>query len=117
MCAPRDQGNPATASVSSVDLMLQSWREWRVDCAMAQLSTNLDRFKFRPFGLAGGEPAVPSALYLIRDGQKQALRAKVTNMMLKNGDIVGSKLPEAAASAKPDCGRGSLLSVMSGSAM
>jgi len=32
--------------------------------------------------------AVPSALYLIRDGQKQALRAKVTNMMLKNGDIV-----------------------------
>ena len=68
--------------------MLQSWREWRVDCAMAQLSTNLDRFKFRPFGLAGGEPAVPSALYLIRDGQKQALRSKVTNMMLKAGDIV-----------------------------
>jgi N-methylhydantoinase B/oxoprolinase/acetone carboxylase alpha subunit len=25
---------------------------------------------------------------LIRDGQKQALRSKVTNMMLKNGDIV-----------------------------
>jgi N-methylhydantoinase B/oxoprolinase/acetone carboxylase alpha subunit len=64
------------------------WREWRIDCAMAQLSTNLDRFKFRPFGLAGGEPAAPSALYLIRDGQKQALRSKVTNMMLKKGDIV-----------------------------
>lgn len=64
------------------------WREWRIDCAMAQLSTNLDRFKFRPFGLAGGEPAASSALYLIRDGQKQALRSKVTNMMLKNGDIV-----------------------------
>ena len=32
------------------------WREWRIDCPMAQLSTNLDRFKFRPFGLAGGEP-------------------------------------------------------------
>jgi N-methylhydantoinase B/oxoprolinase/acetone carboxylase alpha subunit len=25
---------------------------------------------------------------LIRDGQKQALRSKVTNMMLRNGDIV-----------------------------
>ena len=25
--------------------------------ALAQLSTNLDRFKFRPFGLDGGEPA------------------------------------------------------------
>ena len=33
------------------------WREWRIDCPVAQLSTNLDRFKFRPFGLDGGEPA------------------------------------------------------------
>jgi len=64
------------------------WREWRINCAMAQLSTNLDRFKFRPFGLAGGEPAAPSALYLVRDGQTQALRSKVTNMMLKSGDII-----------------------------
>jgi N-methylhydantoinase B/oxoprolinase/acetone carboxylase alpha subunit len=64
------------------------WREWRIDCPMAQLSTNLDRFKFRPFGLAGGESAAPSALYLIRDGQKQALRSKVTNMMVRNGDII-----------------------------
>jgi N-methylhydantoinase B/oxoprolinase/acetone carboxylase alpha subunit len=64
------------------------WREWRINCAMAQLSTNLDRFKFRPFGLAGGEPAAPSALYLTRDGQTQALRSKVTNMMLKSGDII-----------------------------
>ncbi len=64
------------------------WREWRINCAMAQLSTNLDRFKFRPFGLAGGEPAAPSALYLTRDGQTQPLRSKVTNMMLKSGDII-----------------------------
>jgi N-methylhydantoinase B len=64
------------------------WREWRIDCAMAQLSTNLDRFKFRPFGLAGGEPAAPSALYLIRDDTPQALPSKVTNMMLRKGDIV-----------------------------
>src|SRR6266446_2660995 len=64
------------------------WREWRINCAMAQLSTNLDRFKFRPFGLAGGEPAAPSALYLVRDGQTQALCSKVTNMMLKSGDII-----------------------------
>jgi len=63
-------------------------REWRINCAMAQLSTNLDRFKFRPFGLAGGEPAAASALYLTRDGQTQALRSKVTNMMLKRGDII-----------------------------
>ena len=55
---------------------------------MAQLSTNLDRFKFRPFGLAGGESAAPSALYLIRDGERQVLRSKVTNMMVRAGDII-----------------------------
>jgi len=64
------------------------WREWRIDCPVAQLSTNLDRFKFRPFGLDGGEPAALSALYLIRDGVRQALPSKVTNMMVKEGDIV-----------------------------
>jgi len=64
------------------------WREWRIDCPAAQLSTNLDRFKFRPFGLDGGEPAALSALYLIRDGVRQALPSKVTNMMVKEGDIV-----------------------------
>jgi N-methylhydantoinase B len=35
------------------------WREWRIDSTFAQLSTNLDRFKFRPFGLTGGERALP----------------------------------------------------------
>jgi N-methylhydantoinase B len=64
------------------------WREWRIDCPVAQLSTNLDRFKFRPFGLDGGEPAALSALYLIRDGVRQMLPSKVTNMMVKKGDIV-----------------------------
>jgi N-methylhydantoinase B len=64
------------------------WREWRIDCAMAQLSTNLDRFKFRPFGLAGAGSAAASALYLIRDGRRQALPSKVTNIMLKKGDVV-----------------------------
>jgi N-methylhydantoinase B len=64
------------------------WREWRIDSAAAQLSTNLDRFKFRPFGLAGGEPAAASALYLIRDGKREALTSKVTNLMLRKGDII-----------------------------
>jgi N-methylhydantoinase B len=64
------------------------WREWRIDSALAQLSTNLDRFKFRPFGLAGGEAAAASALYLIRDGRRETLPSKVTNLMLRKGDIV-----------------------------
>ena len=34
------------------------WREWRIDSPIAHLSTNLDRFKFPPFGLAGGAAVV-----------------------------------------------------------
>jgi N-methylhydantoinase B len=64
------------------------WREWRIDCPLAQLSTNLDRFKFRPFGLAGGGSAAASSLTLIRDGNPQALPSKVTNMMVRRGDVV-----------------------------
>ncbi len=64
------------------------WREWRIDCPAAQLSTNLDRFKLPPFGLDGGMPASLSTLTLIRGGQRQALPSKVTNLMLRKGDIV-----------------------------
>ena len=49
---------------------------------------NLDRFKFPPFGLAGGGAAAASALYLIRDGRREALQSKVTNVMLRKGDVV-----------------------------
>jgi N-methylhydantoinase B len=64
------------------------WREWRIDCPAAQLSTNLDRFKFPPFGLDDGLPAALSTLSLIRDGRRQALPSKVTNLMLRKGDVV-----------------------------
>jgi N-methylhydantoinase B/oxoprolinase/acetone carboxylase alpha subunit len=64
------------------------WREWRIDCPAAQLSTNLDRFKLPPFGLDGGAPASLSTLTLIRNGQRQALPSKVTNLMLRQGDVV-----------------------------
>ena len=64
------------------------WREWRVDCPAAQLSTNLDRFKFRPFGLDGGEAAAPSSLSLVRDGERRQLPSKVTNLMVQQGDVI-----------------------------
>jgi N-methylhydantoinase B/oxoprolinase/acetone carboxylase alpha subunit len=64
------------------------WREWRIDCEQAQLTTNLDRFRFPPFGLAGGDPGALSALYLIRDGERQTLPSKITNMMLRQGDVI-----------------------------
>jgi N-methylhydantoinase B len=64
------------------------WREWRVDCEAAQLSANLDRFKLPPFGLDGGLAASLSTLTLIRAGERQALPSKVTNLMVRQGDIV-----------------------------
>jgi N-methylhydantoinase B len=64
------------------------WREWRIDSVIAQLSANLDRFKFRPFGLAGGGSAAASALYLIRDGRSEVLPSKITNAMLRKGDVI-----------------------------
>jgi N-methylhydantoinase B/oxoprolinase/acetone carboxylase alpha subunit len=64
------------------------WREWRIESAEAWLTTNLDRFRFPPFGLAGGAAARPSALYLIRDGKREPLPSKLTNLILRKGDIV-----------------------------
>lgn len=63
-------------------------REWRVDCPEAVFTANLERFKFRPYGLAGGEPAAPGRLWLIRDGARQALGSKIGNYRLRRGDII-----------------------------
>lgn len=64
------------------------WREWQVLSAEAWLTANLDRFRFPPFGLAGGHAAQASALYLTRDGERQTLPSKLTNLSLRKGDIV-----------------------------
>ncbi len=63
-------------------------REWRVECAEAVFTANLDRFKFRPYGLAGGQPGAPGRLSVIRDGVVEALGSKVGNLRLRRGDVV-----------------------------
>lgn len=63
-------------------------REWRVDCPEAVFTANLERFKFRPYGLAGGEPGTSGRLYLARNGEREALPSKVGNLRLKRGDII-----------------------------
>ncbi len=63
-------------------------REWRVDCAEAVFTANLERFKYQPYGLAGGLPARPGFLFLIRDGGATALGSKVGNLRLRRGDII-----------------------------
>ena len=64
------------------------FREWRVDCAEALFTASLERFKFRPYGLAGGGAAMPGKLTLIRGGERQALPSKVNNLPLRQGDII-----------------------------
>lgn len=64
------------------------FREWRVDSAEAVFTANLERFKYRPYGLEGGEPGRAGALWLVRDGQRQALGSKVNNLRLLRGDVI-----------------------------
>lgn len=64
------------------------FRAWRVDSAAAVFTANLERFKFRPYGLEGGEPGKAGALFLIRDGKSEALGSKVNNMPLRQGDVI-----------------------------
>ena len=63
-------------------------REWRIDSPEAVFTANLERFKFRPYGLAGGLPGSPGRLYLVRNGERQALPSKVGNLRLRRGDII-----------------------------
>lgn len=64
------------------------YREWRVDSERATFTAQMDRFRFRPYGLAGGKPGAAGRLMLIRDGKTTALHSKVGNMPLRRGDII-----------------------------
>ncbi|MXP64282.1 hydantoinase B/oxoprolinase family protein [Roseomonas sp. M0104] len=64
------------------------FREWRVDCPEAVFTANGERFRFRPYGLEGGEPGREGRLWLIRDGERRALGSKVNNLRLLRGDII-----------------------------
>ena len=63
-------------------------RAWRVDCPEAVFTANLERFKFRPYGLAGGAPGAAGHLWLHRDGARQALGSKIGNLRLRRGDVI-----------------------------
>ncbi len=63
-------------------------RKWRIDAPTATFTAQMDRFRNRPFGLAGGGSGAGGHLTLIRDGQTTALPSKVGNMQLQRGDII-----------------------------
>src|SRR5262249_43714129 len=64
------------------------FREWRIDCAEALFTASLERFKFRPFGLAGGGPGKPGTPMLIPGSERRTLPSKVNNLRLRCGDII-----------------------------
>ena len=63
-------------------------REWRIDCPAAVFTANLERFKFRPYGLNGGEPGAPGRLLHVREGVAHALPSKIGNLRLQRGDLI-----------------------------
>jgi N-methylhydantoinase B len=64
-------------------------RAWRIDSEAATFTAQMDRFRFRPFGLAGGGPGSAGRLTLTRNGEEQALHSKISNMLLNRGDVIG----------------------------
>ncbi len=86
-------------------------REWRIDCPEAVFTANLERFKARPYGLAGGEPGAAGRLWLLRGGERRPLPSKLGNLRLQRGDVIrletsgggghgepAARAPEAVAS-------------------
>ena len=80
-----------------------------MDAERATFTAQMDRFRFQPYGLHGGEPGAPGHLYLIRAGVRTALHSKVSNLPLQRGDRIrletsggggfgapGARLPAAA---------------------
>ncbi len=63
-------------------------REWRVDSPSCVFTANMDRFRFPPYGLAGGKPGSLGRLVRIRDGVETVIAPKSDGVMLKRGDIL-----------------------------
>ncbi|WP_139323517.1 hydantoinase B/oxoprolinase family protein, partial [Roseomonas sp. TAS13] len=63
-------------------------REWRIDAQEAVFTANAERFRFRPYGLAGGEPGSAGRLLLLRGGEMRSLGSKVNNLRLRQGDVI-----------------------------
>jgi N-methylhydantoinase B len=62
-------------------------RRYRVLAPSMYLTSCVERMRVPPYGLAGGEPGLPFALWLERDGVRQAVSGKA-NMVLRQGDLL-----------------------------
>ena len=63
-------------------------RRFRLDAERGTLSTNYERFRIPPYGLAGGAPGAPGRSVVTRNGEARELPSKVANLELARGDTV-----------------------------
>jgi len=63
-------------------------REWRVESPACVFTANMDRFRFPPYGLAGGRPGSLGRLLRIRDGEETPIPPKSDGVLLRRGDVV-----------------------------
>ncbi|MFZ6764967.1 hydantoinase B/oxoprolinase family protein [Pseudoroseomonas sp. WGS1072] len=78
------------------------FREWRIDSVEAIFTANLERFRFRPYGLEGGEPGRAGALWLIRGGERRPLGSKVNNLRLMKGDVIRLETSGGGGYGRPE---------------
>ncbi len=61
----------------------------RLDADNGSLSTNFERFRHAPYGLAGGKPGSLSRTTITRaDGTTVSLASKVSGIAMKQGDVL-----------------------------
>ncbi|HKW17241.1 MAG TPA: hydantoinase B/oxoprolinase family protein [Terriglobales bacterium] len=67
----------------------------------AQVTLLSDRRKFRPYGLAGGEPGAASGATHISGGRKEEIPAK-SSLLAHKGDVISIETPGGGGWGKPD---------------
>ncbi len=63
-------------------------REWRVESPTCVVPANMDRFRFPPYGLAGGQPGSLGRLLRLRAGEETPIPPKSDGVLLRRGDII-----------------------------
>lgn len=64
-------------------------RAFRLDAESGTFASNLERFKVRPYGLAGGEAGEPGRLTIARvEGGVEELPSKVAGLAVAKGDVI-----------------------------